>query len=217
MLSKTRIQKELELVSDCQTFNGTFENARKKLLELSIQYAKKIQSFSENLVLEFGVASGNTITKIANIVGSDNKVYGFDSFEGLPSEWKVGNTWNMCYKKKGAFDQEGKLPKVPQNVELVKGWFNDTIPKFLKNHNGKIAFLHIDSDLYSSAKTILTLLKPRFIQGTVIQFDEYYNFEGMENDSEIRAFLEFITESGYNYNYIGKTSWRQVSLILQKD
>lgn len=76
------------------------------------------------LWLEFGVASGKTINYISQF--TKDKVYGFDSFEGLPEKWRDGFD-------KGAFSRNGNLPQVNNNVELIKGWFNETLPDFIKN------------------------------------------------------------------------------------
>ena len=78
----------------------------------------KITHKPNTLWLEFGVASGNTINYISKF--TNEKVYGFDSFEGLPEKWRDGFD-------KGAFNRGGYLPKVNDNVELIKGWFNETL------------------------------------------------------------------------------------------
>jgi len=49
-----------------------------------------------------------------------------------------------------------------------KGWFEETLPTFTNKYMEKAAFLHIDSDLYSSAKTILHWLDERIVENTVI-------------------------------------------------
>jgi hypothetical protein len=67
------------------------------------------------LWLEFGVCTGTTINYISKF--TKDKVYGFDSFEGLPEKWR-----NDC--DKGHFNRNGVLPQVNTNVELIKGWFN---------------------------------------------------------------------------------------------
>ena len=43
----------------------------------------------DGLILEFGVFSGRTVNHIAGLVGAQ-KVYGFNSFEGLPEAWRPG-------------------------------------------------------------------------------------------------------------------------------
>jgi len=117
-------------------------------------------------IIEFGVASGQTINQLADF-WPDQPIYGFDSFEGLPEDWQKASDW---IRPKHTFATP--LPVVRQNVQLVKGWFDTTLPQWLITHPGNVRFLHIDSDLYQSAKTVLTLLNDRIQRGTVIVFDE---------------------------------------------
>jgi hypothetical protein len=116
---------------------------------------------SDGLILEFGVASGRTIRHLAEGVG-DRTVFGFDSFKGLPENWWSGF-------EKGHFSQ--RKPEVPENVHLIEGLFSETLPSFLAMHGESVALLHVDCDLYSSTKTILTLLAERIVSGTVIVFE----------------------------------------------
>jgi len=148
--------------------------------------------------LEFGVATGRTIRHWARIWPSDT-IHGFDSFEGLPETW----LWNI---RKGHFAQ--KLPQVPSNVKLHRGWFEETLPEWLDAHLGPIAFLHIDSDLYSSAKYVLDHVNARLVPGTVIVFDEYFNFPGWQQD-EFRAWQEFVSKNKIQYEYLGFVSSHQ--------
>jgi hypothetical protein len=71
------------------------------------------------------------------------------------------------------------LPHVSSNVTLIKGWFDQTLPPFLEKHPAPVSFLHVDCDLYSSTKTIFDSLRTRFRPGTVIVFDEYFNYPGV--------------------------------------
>ena len=93
-----------------------------------------------------------------------------------------------------------KLPKVRDNVKLVKGWFNETLPPFLKEHTGKVGFLHVDCDLYSSTAFVLAQLKDWIRKGTVIVFDEYFNYPGWKQH-EHKAFGEFSGETGLEFRY----------------
>lgn len=146
----------------------------------------------EGLALEFGVFSGKSINRIAH--GRTGQVYGFDSFEGLPEGWREGYS-------KGAFAREG-LPEVAGNVELVVGWFDRTLPQFLDHHPGPVSLLHVDCDIYSSTQTVLTQLRDRIVPGTIILFDEYFNYPGWEMH-EFKAFREFVESTGLQYDYIG--------------
>jgi hypothetical protein len=149
------------------------------------------------LWLEFGVYKGNDLKQIARY--HKGEVYGFDSFEGLPEDW-------THFQRKGRFSLEGGLPgHLPRNAKLVQGWFDQTLPGFLDEHREPIAFLHIDSDLYSSAKTVLHLVRDRLRRGTIIQFDDFVNYPGWQ-DGEQKAFQEFVELSGLEYEYIGFAS-----------
>jgi len=155
----------------------------------------KLRHKPNTLWLEFGVASGNTINYISKF--TDDTVYGFDSFEGLPEKWRDGFD-------KGAFGRSGNLPPVNKNVKLIKGWFSDTLIPFIKTHNKKVTFIHLDADLYSSTKYILDVLKNYIDDGCIIVFDELVNYPGFDGDTgELKAFYEFITENKVNYSWIG--------------
>ena len=156
------------------------------------------------LVLEFGVARAVTINFIAN--RTQATVYGFDSFKGLPEDWRVDF-------KKGAF-RRSDLPDVNPNVELVVGWFDETLPEFVLSHPGPVSFLHVDCDLYSSTKTVLDHLEPRILPGAVIVFDEYFNYVGWRAH-EWKAFREFIARSGRTYRYFGAApTHQQVGVVI---
>lgn len=159
----------------------------------------------EGLVLEFGVASGQSVNYIADRVPGET-VHGFDSFEGLPE------AWTSTYQK-GHFAQA--LPEVRQNVELHVGWFEDSLPKFLAEHPGPVSFLHIDCDLYSSTKTIFDLLGDRIRPGTAIVFDEYFNYLTWR-DHEHKAFMEFVEARRVRFRYLGAVSCnKQVGVLIE--
>ena len=145
--------------------------------------------------VEFGVYTGEfSIRFIASRV-SDRAIVGFDSFEGLPEDWHGRNM------VKGTFSLEGKLPKVPHNVKLQPGWFNVSLPRWLEANPGPMAFIHIDSDLYASAKTVFDLVAERIVPGTVIAFDEYFNYPNWQHH-EFKAFHEYVKENKVGYEYL---------------
>lgn len=159
---------------------------------------------ADGLVLEFGVASGRSIAWIGQERAAQT-VYGFDSFEGLPEDWRPGFG-------AGTFAQAP--PAVPKNVELVVGWFNATLPGFVAAHPGPVALLHVDCDLYSSTVTILEALADRIVPGTVIVFDEFLNYPGWPQH-EVRAWNEFVARTGIKYRYAGCVpSHQQVMVVI---
>ncbi|WP_052768080.1 TylF/MycF/NovP-related O-methyltransferase [Brachyspira hyodysenteriae] len=159
----------------------------------------------DGLFLEFGVYKGSSLNYISNIL-KDKTFYGFDSFEGF------NENWTGTFGPIGTFDVAGNLPKVNDNVKLIKGWFNESLPPFLESHKEDVAFVHVDCDLYSSAKVVLDNLYPRIKKGTVIVFDEYINYPNWQNH-EFKAFQEFVKERNVEYKYI--TVGRDTSVGLK--
>ena len=158
----------------------------------------------KGLILEFGVAEGVSISYLAGAV--DGPVYGFDSFEGLPEDWPGR------HEPQGAYSTAGRLPTVPKNVTLQKGWFNETLPRFLQEHQDPVAFLHVDCDLYASTRTVLTQLADRIIPGTVILFDEYFNYLSWR-EHEFKAFQEFVQARRVTYQYLA-WAYQQAAVLI---
>lgn len=157
------------------------------LLDAAIRRARH-----EGLWLEFGVYQGDSINFIAR--RARGVVVGFDSFEGLPALWTISYA-------RGAFTLAGQLPRVEANVRLVKGLFAETLPPFLKEHPDLgVSLLHVDCDLYQSAKDVLLALGPRIHPGTVVVFDEFVT---LYPDDESRAFREFLRTYPSSFRYLG--------------
>lgn len=141
--------------------------------------------------LEFGVASGQTIRMIDEVMS----VTGFDSFKGLPEDWRPGF-------EKGRFEQA--VPDVG-NAELVIGWFDDTLPVWVRENKGRLenlGLVHIDCDLYSSTVTIFRNLVEYLTAGVIIVFDEYHGYPGWE-DHEYKAWNEFVYIHEVDYEVLG--------------
>ena len=146
---------------------------------------------AEGLVLEFGVFNGKSIRQLAKL--AKGPVHGFDSFEGIPESWND--------EASGSYSAQGELPEVPSNVTLHPGWFEDSIPEFKKSHGAPIRLMNIDCDLYSSTKTVLDLLAPQVVSGTVIIFDEYIgNLSWLED--EHKAFIEAAQKNSWSYEVL---------------
>jgi hypothetical protein len=147
-------------------------------------------------VLEFGVYEGKSVRKIRNILDDSFKIFGFDSFTGLPESWE--NT--ICGK--GHFDLNGQIPQI-EGVQFLAGWFEETIPQYLEQAE-PIALLHIDCDLYSSTVTILEALRPYIVKDTIIVFDEWL-YTQLDNKKgnlhEQRAFIEWVKKYDIRYEF----------------
>lgn len=125
---------------------------------------------------------------------TDRRIWLFDSFEGLPElseedqEWAKKNP-RLRMKQVGeknlkatgyysatedrAREALRRVGANEQNVEIVKGWFQDTVPTAKKNI-GPIAVLRLDGDIYESTKYCLEELYDNVSVGGAIVIDDYH-------------------------------------------
>ncbi|CAO3434462.1 class I SAM-dependent methyltransferase [Azospirillum doebereinerae] len=159
------------------------------------------------LVLEFGVRRGTSLDHLAEAANQEipgQEVHGFDSFEGLPEGW--------VNAPRGVLTTGRELPPVRANARLHVGWFEDSLPPFLAAHGGPVRFVNVDSDIYASARTVLTALAGRIVPGSVLVFDEYIGNRSWRDD-EYRAFQEFATDRRVGYEYFAVSPYtKQVAV-----
>ncbi len=145
------------------------------------------------IIVECGVLDGASLftwAQLSNIfepVNHTRKIVGFDTFEGFPSvnddvdnqgyyKYQAGDTrgsefadFDISIDK---FNHERHLSHIPL-IELVKGDFNETGPKWAEDNPVKsIALLYLDFDLYEPTKTALEVFLPRMPKGAIVAFDE---------------------------------------------
>jgi hypothetical protein len=136
----------------------------------------------EGAVLEFGVFNGASCRFLARR-HKRGQVHGFDSFEGFPDDGR--RDWRQKFAV-------ARLPSVPGNVTLHKGYFHETLPGFLAawgDRRPDIRLIHIDCDLFSSTHCILTLLGGRLRAGDIIVFDELLNYNEFMANEFLALFL----------------------------
>lgn len=157
----------------------------------------------EGIWAEFGVFSGKTINLISKF--TKNKVYGFDTFSGLPESWDVApnltiNSGFYSYKdfsrQNGA---ESKFPPVRDNVVLVEGLFSETLPGYFTE---RVTLMHVDCDTYGSTVDIFKHLSSNIIPGCIIVFDEFINYPNYDKH-EYKAFMEWVKEQAIEFEYVG--------------
>jgi Na+-translocating ferredoxin:NAD+ oxidoreductase RNF subunit RnfB len=170
-----------------------------------VSYAKDVNP--DGLFLEFGTAGGQTATHIAKILGNDSKLYTFDWFHGLVDQWH--GEWN-----EGAFSQNGKIPALPHNCEVVNEKVESSKIKYIEQHlkGQKVAFVHLDFDTCLSTKHVLHAIFDNLIIGNgknapcIFVFDEFHSYESgrkgtgeykawhMEGVGEYAALIDFLDE-----------------------
>lgn len=146
----------------------TSERVYEKRLTL-FSYVSKNNNLIEEPIdyLEFGVSSGASFQWwMQHNKNPQSTFNGFDTFEGLPEDWGV--------HEKGAF--AAKIPTIPDERGAFQiGLFQDTLPKFIKEHtfNTRRKIIHLDADMYSSTLYAMTSLAPYLNKGDILFFDEF--------------------------------------------
>lgn len=164
--------------------------------------------------MEFGVREGTTINWVLEVC-PEQQIHGFDSWEGLPETWDTGG---HVYS---AGEMAVPMPTFPENVHLHKGWFDQTLEPWMIKHRGSVAYLHIDSDLYSSAIYVLKTLNDRIVPGTLIIFDELVNFRLSGKLSnwykhEWKAMFEWMSEHSRQLQPVARSCMDQVAFRVIK-
>lgn len=158
--------------------------------DLRLHRAVSDQVLQGGYILEFGVARGRSIRHWASLFPTHD-IWGFDGFEGIYEDWNG--------MPAGTFAQPP--PTVPPNVHLVVGRFDRTLPVWCDQHPGPVSLIHIDCDLYAATRDVFAHLRDRIQPGTIIVFDEYWNYPGWQQH-EFRAWQE----QAIPYRYIGTVS-----------
>jgi hypothetical protein len=159
---------------------------------------------------EFGVRAGRSLNWLIDEY-PEQVIHAFDSWQGLPEYWNHG-TGKVA-------DMSCNPPVVPGHIQLHKGWFKDTVPTWKENNKGPIAFLHMDADIYSSTKEVLTLLNDQIVPGTIITFDEFCNFRlsgkmSKWEDQEFLALVEWIDENQRKIKPLNRNWAYQASCVV---
>jgi hypothetical protein len=150
--------------------------------------------------LEFGVYKGESMNlAVRTMDGRDFTAVGFDSFEGLPSEWNRYFGYKM---KEGTFDTGGQTPAIEdRRVRFVKGWFEDTLPGFLRENSDLLApqrnvVLYLDADLYAPTVFVLHRIAA-YRHNFYVACDDWAG--GVSE-----AVYDFAKSSGYHVTFLGQ-------------
>jgi hypothetical protein len=147
------------------------------------------------LYLEFGVAGGASMRTWARLLRHPKtELHGFDSFEGLPTDW-------ILDRPAGHFDQQGRPPTIDDaRVRLHKGWFAETFAGFQWPEGWDRLVANFDADLYSSTSEALRFIEDHIRPGTILYFDEFNHHE-----HERRALEESLARTGARIIAVGET------------
>ncbi len=146
-------------------------------------------------------------------VVTSRRVAGFDTFAGLPTvgddaahpRWGTGSFGtNYLYDHPTMAMDEPITPDAIRRLfalaglpapELEVGLFSETLATVgAAQKYTQAALVHIDSDLYDSAKAVLVGVEPILSDGALICFDDWFMYRGSPSQGEQRAFTEFLAE-----------------------
>jgi hypothetical protein len=172
-------------------------------------------------VLEFGTMRGFTARIMATLIRDfriPRKLYLFDSFEGFPAigsvvdqssyEVAVNKVWAKGGLDVGGLDMSVRVrqalaPLLPADgLQVIKGYFEDTLEANLPNHT-KAALIHVDCDLYGSARYVLERIMARDLlqDGCLLVFDDFNCNRANPQMGERRALAEtFANQDRFEYS-----------------
>jgi len=140
-------------------------------------------------IVECGVWRGGMSAGLATLFGPNRKYCLFDSFEGLPPAREIDGSAAMVWQQRvGApeyFDncsapieyaQDAMSKASAVRVEIVRGWFANTVRKCLLGE--PIALLRLDADWYESTIVCLDAFFDQVAPGGMIIIDDYYTWDG---------------------------------------
>ena len=172
------------------TFN-TLDASKEILRQLTYRKLK----IKDGIFAEYGLDKGKSYLPFCEKF-PDKTILGFDGFKGLPNgEWPG----NIVHDTE--FDHKGEIKFTPpNNANIIPGWFEKTIPTY-DYKNDKVSCVHIDCDTYSSTVTILNSLKGKFVSGSIVIFDDYFNTAAWRY-GEHKAWIAFVEAEKLNYKHL---------------
>lgn len=182
----------------------------RKALENAFDIISKVERKNvPGVLIECGVAEGGTAAMLVlanKELGKTNREkWFFDSYEGLPEpseedyiNGKAGGFIRPLPKGSclGTIEQVSELMydtlgMSKDEVHLVKGWFQDTVPDHKDKVGDTIAVLRLDGDWYESTKIPLDNFYDKLSKGGVVIIDDFGTCYGAE-----RATNEFRHQQG---------------------
>ena len=172
-------KKLIEFVRDLK---GTSVTESLKIIESVIKTSEL-----DGDICEFGVAQGKTSKLISYLIqNTSEKIYLYDSFEGLPDPSNKDILKDDIFNLKKIENYKGKMShaetKVIKELKSInfnfdkliinKGFFNK---ENIKNYSFPefISFAYLDFDFYQPTIDSLEIIEKKLIKGSIIIVDDY--------------------------------------------
>jgi hypothetical protein len=203
---------------------------KEQMLNLAMQYVAFNRIAGD--YLEFGCYEGNSFIAayhFARVQALDEmRFYAFDSFRGLPPARGIDEDPDDAMQYSGGdfacdaatFTRNLRGATVDlARVQIVEGVYRDTLVGALKTPLPvrAAAVVMIDCDYHESTQQALDFISDYVATGSVLLFDDWYNFKGRPDRGEQRAFDEWLTRNpaitAHRYLNFG---WHGLSFILHR-
>ena len=213
-------------------FTSSHQGVSSRLLRLLSTFAS-----DEKDIYQFGVFTGTGLRKIADSVPKAPRIWGFDSFQGIPPEtsdevesWKSPNGKKKSHFLEGGYSAAAALGDTSvssvvrkvaarvghsQRVTLVPGYFNETLSdELLQRHQLRPALLvDMDADIYLSAMQALDWLFAHrlIVPSTFVRYDDWPRFNATHGR---HAGTNFLGQARAHYELSEKwdVRWKMVAL-----
>lgn len=197
-------------------------NARavSEALALSVEYICSAGVTGD--VAEFGTMTGKTAVDLARALAAfddSRTLLLFDSFEGLPAAEASADveaphvqagTWSAGTCRGVTSRQLLRMCRrylAESRIRIREGWFSETLPAL--EPQTRLALLHVDSDLYQSARDVLEhcfgggVISP----GAAVHFDDWDCNRADPRFGERRAWAEAVDRFAVEFSDCGQYGW----------
>ena len=190
------------------------------LREAAIQYiSQNIPNVHQYDFYEFGIYGGRSFFDINEYIKKHQavprKIWGFDSFSGLPleekdipiiKEWSPGEYNSQAVLNttgvQDSIDQIMRSSNSPCPCEMIPGFFADSLTPSLKLEKDMrpACFIDVDVDLYISTIQLFDFIITNDLLAptTIVNFDDWGGVEEYTG-GESKAFKEIVEK--YNLSY----------------
>ena len=151
-----------------------------------------VQNDIQGDVVEFGTYRGGTtvfLAEILNLLGSNRKIYSFDTFSGFPVPKSPFDFFKDPQYNHSDYETVNRYCKRFDNIILVKGEISETIGVIEQKG---IAFAFFDTDNYSATKKALDVVFNNMPKGAILAFDHYYSKNHIDTLGERLAAKEIL-------------------------
>jgi hypothetical protein len=212
---------------------------REQAMNLAFEFCAK--SDMDGVYLEFGCAEGASLIRAYRAYTfwldysrrssrrlRTRKMFVFDSFEGLPEPGLPDHLPNYSVFEAGQYrcsqdELEANLVRggvALGDVAIVPGAYDQALGEkaALALVGVKAVVVHIDCDLYASARLALDFVTPFLQDGTVLLFDDFYCYRANPRFGERRAFAEWAARNSAELAFTEyfRYSWAGCAFIVNR-